>query len=205
MKRRNAVLTAALALLAALVAFGTVAHFSGEAHVTNVITTSGVSIELIDLLNGESAKDEDGDGISTATLEGVMPGMDVSKVVSVKNDGAQPVWVRIDLKKTIDLVGTEEPGDPDLLILGINSDKWTAKDGYYYYNEVLQPGAETAKPLFQVVTIDPTMPNEYQNCTATIDVVAQAVQQKNNPVPEGGDVTQVAGWPASPLRPAPET
>ena len=153
MKRRNAVLTAALALLAALVAFGTVAHFSGEAHVTNVITTGGVSIELIDLLDGKPAENKD--GISTAALEGVMPGMDVSKVVSVKNDGAQPVWVRIDLKKTIDLADgvTGVNPNPELLIIQYDTENWTAKDGYYFYNVALQPGEKTTE-LFQEVTIE---------------------------------------------------
>jgi len=52
MKKKNMVLVAALALLVGLVAYGTVAYFSGEAHVTNVITT-GKSGSYTMILYGE--------------------------------------------------------------------------------------------------------------------------------------------------------
>jgi len=36
------------------------------------------------------------------------------------------------------------------------------------------------------------MGNEYQNCTVSVDVSAQAVQVANN----GADVLEAKGWPA---------
>ena len=38
------------------------------------------------------------------------------------------------------------------------------------------------------------MNNTYQNCSVQIDVSAQAVQVKNNPVPADG-YTAITGWP----------
>ena len=55
------------------------------------------------------------------------------------------------------------------------------------------PGDKVA--LFTEVAFAETMPNEYQDCTVEIDISAQAVQVKNNPVPEAG-YTTIPGWPA---------
>ena len=49
--------------------------------------------------------------------------------------------------------------------------------------------------LFNEVLFSSAMGNEYQNCTAKIFVSAQAVQSANNPIPEGGTVTDIPGWP----------
>lgn len=192
MKRRKAVLTAALALLVALVAFGTAAFFSKEAHVTNVITTGKVAIALNDTLDGQEAKDEDNDGIATATLSGVMPGNEVDKVVSVTNTGTAKAWVRIDLDKSIALApGKTGTVDTSLIIIQTDTTNWTEKDGYYYYNRELAPG-ETTEPLFRSVKFSPDMNNIYQGSTATIQVIGQAVQVKNN----GTTALNAAGWPA---------
>ena len=43
------------------------------------------------------------------------------------------------------------------------------------------------------MTFNKTMGNEYQGATATVDIVAQAVQTANN----GKTVTAATGWPAS--------
>lgn len=41
------------------------------------------------------------------------------------------------------------------------------------------------------------MGNDYQNCTVTMNLQAQAVQAKNNPVPLTGTVLDVKGWPGT--------
>ena len=42
------------------------------------------------------------------------------------------------------------------------------------------------------------MGNEYQGCTVTVSIQAQAVQAKNNEIPVGGSILDVNGWPADP-------
>ena len=191
MKRRKAVLTAALALLVALVAFGTVAHFTGEAHVTNVITTGNIAITLNDTLDGRDA--EEVDGVWLATISGVMPGKEVEKIVSVTNTGSGDAWVRIGLEKAINLAeGKAGEVDTNLISIQFEDSKWIAgEDGYYYYNEPLKPGITTDE-LFKSVIFSPDMGNLYQGSTATIKVEAQAVQVKNN----GTTALDAAGWPA---------
>lgn len=202
MKRRNAVLTAALALLAALVAFGTVAHFSGEAHVTNVITTGQIDITLKETkADGETAWE---------SVEGVMPGQSVAKVVTVKNEaGSGEAWVRVKVDTSIVPAGAtleseERLPDNGMLDFDIQTGWFLGADGYYYYENALS-AEQTTLPLFTKVTFDKTMPNEYQGCTAFVNVSAQAVQVKNN---QGADketpitkltesnYTQILGWSA---------
>lgn len=202
MKRRKAVLTAALALLVALVAFGTAAYFSGEAHVTNVITTGKIDITL-----KEQTKDEDGKLITWPEdgITGVMPGQSVDKLVSVESvAGSSDAWVRVKVESTITAAGGKENLPTSGMLNFDIQPGWVAgADGYYYYSVPLTAGKKTPE-LFTKVTFDPGMPNEYQGCTVNVNVFAQAVQVKNNtgagetPITEltASNYTQIAGWPA---------
>ena len=196
-------LTAALALLAALVAFGTVAHFSGEAHVTNVITTGQIDIELNEYTKeGDQLIEWPSEGIS-----GVMPGQSVDKLVSVESlTGSGDAWVRVQVVTSIEAAGgAAELADDGMLIFDYDTENWVpGADGYYYYKVPLKAG-ETTPELFTTVQFSPSMPNEYQGCTAFVNVSAQAVQVKNN---QGADkespitkltesnYTQILGWSA---------
>ena len=78
------------------------------------------------------------------------------------------------------------------MALNINTEKWEHEGDYFYYKEALQPNEITA-PIFTSVTFNKTMGNEYQGATATVDIVAQAVQTANN----GATVEDATGWPTS--------
>ena len=103
-----------------------------------------------------------------------------------------PAYVRI--KCEISVHDAEDNAlDPgDMLQLDMDTKNWTYLDGWWYYNHLLDIG-ETTVPLFTQVSFFTTMDNEHQNCTATIDVLAQATQAANN----GTDVFSAAGWPES--------
>lgn len=125
-----------------------------------------------------------------------MPGMDVSKIVTVKNTGDSDAYIRVKLDKTIKLSEMIElPGDngPDMSLVtyDINTADWTERDGYYYYNKVLAAGEETT-PLITKVSFSKDMGNLYQNSTVKIDVTAYATQVANN----GATALEAAGWPA---------
>ena len=191
MKRRIFAL-AVLAIYVATLAAGTIAYFTSAGTAHNVITTGAVAIELKEWADEAKTKPFE-------NLDNVMPGTDATKIAEVKNTGESPAWIRVKLEKSITL---KEGGEADLSLLGldINTTGWTEKDGYYYYNEILQPG-ETTAPLFTKVTFDAKMGNEYQNAKAEIDLTAQAVQSANN----GKTVMEAAGWPgdAAPVTPTP--
>ena len=221
MKRKLSLL-AVLAICAAVVATGTLAYFTAEDTAHNVITTGGVGIKLVEKIPDGDDPDEGLDDFKD--VDGVMPGTNEYKIVTVHNTEEQPAWVRVWVNTAI-----SESGDPISnptikclpLTIEINgesvnvveymveengkfvkladsqnwADNWTqGEDGYYYYNRPVEPGQAT-EPLFEVVHFAKEMGNEYQNCKVYIDVAAEAVQTANNPIPEDGDVTDVKGWP----------
>lgn len=181
MKKKLLILSLA-AICLAITAIGTLAYFTSEGTAHNVITTGGVEIAVQEWADEEKTKPfED--------LTGIMPGMTVTKIAEIKNTGASDAWVRVKVEKNIQLQGEGTP-DTGLVELTLNTADWTEKDGYYYYSKPLKPGEVTA-PIFTAVTFKPDMGNEYQNATATVDVVAQAVQTANN----GATVMDAQGWP----------
>lgn len=181
MKKKLLILSLA-AICLAITAIGTLAYFTSEGTAHNVITTGGVEITV------QEWADEDKQ-TPFEDLEGIMPGMTVTKIAEIKNTGASDAWVRVKVEKNIELQG-EGTSDTSLVELTLNTADWTEKDGYYYYTKVLKPGEVTA-PIFTAVTFKPDMGNEYQYATATVDVVAQAVQAANN----GDTVMDAKGWP----------
>ena len=184
MKRKLLILSV-LAICVAIVAAGTLAYFTAEDTAHNVITSGGVDIELKEW--ADEAKQTPFEDVT-----GIMPGVTVTKIAEIKNTGASEAWVRVLITKDIQLAGDSEV-DPNLIKLGLNTTDWTlGTDGYYYYNKALKPG-ETTAPILSSVTFEPTMGNEYQNATATVDVAAHAVQTANN----GDTVMDAKGWPAS--------
>lgn len=191
---KNKMMLAALVTICLAVAVsGTLAYFTAEDTAHNVITSGGVNIEVVEKMKDEGGAELDfpADGV-----KGVMPGTEVSKIVSVKNTGENEAWIRVQVEATIKAAdGSALPLD----IEGVGpvmtytvDDSWTrGRDGYYYYNEPVAADESTAI-LFDAVAFAPEMGNEYQNCTANIVISAQAVQTANN----GGNVYEANGWPA---------
>lgn len=184
MKRKLLILSV-LAICIATLTTGTLAFFTSEGRAHNVITTGGVKIAVQEWA-------DEGKQTPFTDLNGVMPGVPVTKIAEIKNTGASDAWIRVKVEKNIQLQGEDTP-DADLVELNLNDTDWKlGQDGYYYYNQALKPG-EVTKPIFTTVTFDAAMGNEYQNATASVDVFAQAVQKANN----GATVKDAKGWPNS--------
>ena len=186
--KRKLLLLSVMVICIAIAAVGTLAFFNSDAVAHNVITTGGVDIELHEYADAEKTP------FPSEGLDGVMPGMTVTKIAEVENTGASAAWVRVKVEKAIKLAKEIEGFTPDtaLVALNINTEKWEHEGDYFYYKEALQPNEITA-PIFTSVTFNKTMGNEYQGATATVDIVAQAVQTANN----GDSALTAKGWPAS--------
>lgn len=184
-KKRIAVI-AAIVCCIAMVAAGSVAYFTAEETARNVITTGRLAMELHEETTGGKPFPADG-------IDNVMPGTQVDKVVYVENTGSVDFYCRIRVEKAIEAAqGVNAQLNFKNITLDIDTKHWTEKDGYYYYTKALKPGEVTA-PVFTAVTFNAAMGNEYQNATATVDVMAQAVQTANN----GATVMDAQGWPAA--------
>ena len=119
------------------------------------------------------------------------PGLEVTKIVEVENTGASSAWIRVLLEMTVTAADGETELSADPVELDYNTEKWTlGDDGYWYYNEALEPD-DTTEPLFTTVTFAAEMGNEYQESTCVIDITAQAVQSANN----GDSAQEAVGWP----------
>ena len=173
---------AILALTFSLLMQNTLAYFTAEATARNVITSGSINITL---------SEETESGEQWQNVNNIMPGDCTSKIVTVTNHD-MPAYVRIKCEISVQDAQRTTLDPSDMLQLDMDTKNWTYLDGWWYYNHLLDIG-ETTVPLFTQVSFFTTMDNEHQNCTATIDVLAQATQAANN----GTDVFSAAGWPES--------
>lgn len=191
--KRKLLIASVLVIVIASLSLGTLAYFNSSTIAHNVITSGNIDIELVE-------KTKDGDALidfPEGGIKGVLPGTDVSKIVTVKNRGSGTAWIRV--KVTSQITGKEAL--PDAIEIGgekipvmtfaIGNDWIDGGDGYYYYKNPVATGGTTTA-LLEQVHFAKEMGNEYQNCTANLIVEAQAVQTANN----GETVLAAAGWPA---------
>lgn len=190
-RRMNRKLIAVVALLVSIVtvlaAGGTLAYFTAEETAYNVITTGCLYMDLVEETTGGKPWPEGG-------ITGVMPAMDVDKVVYVENVGSVPFFTRVSMDQVIiPAEGSDAQLSFEYISIDLNTEQWIAhEDGYYYYYRILQPGEKT-EPLFTKVHFAPEMGNEYMDATVEIYVLAQAVQSANN----GEDPLLAMGWSES--------
>ena len=189
MKKRIFAFAVAMICLSIL-ASTTLAYFTDTAIARNVITSGGVDIAV-----EEWQKTADGLIPYPSQPIAVMPATNVSKIVTVRNHDAQS-FIRVKLELTLtDSTGKEMDISAEIMEkiihLAMNTADWTQKDGWWYYGSAVDTN-EATKPLLTGVSFDgPNMTNEYQNCTVTIDVFAQAVQAANNTE----SALEAQGWP----------
>ncbi len=185
---------AVIAISFSIMAYNTLAFFAADDKAHNIITTSGVDIAIEEWqLVGEKQEPYPKD-----TPIKVMPGVTVSKIVTVQNKEAE-AYIRAGLEiQVLDPTGQVMELDKDtlrhMIDIKINDTYWTKsekEDGWFYYSQPTDTG-EVTEPLFtEVIFSGVNMTNEYQNCTVEIIVDAQAVQAANN----GDNVLTAAGWP----------
>ena len=184
--KKKLVSIAIIVSVLAIAAMGTLAYFTDTDTAHNEITMGNVGIVL---------HEGDGEGNPFENPVGVMPGDEIAKVVTIENDGANAVWVRIFVNLVLtDAEGAEMELPEELITVAFNNEDWLFDEetGAWYFDAVLEPG-ETTAPVITNVQFDIEMGNEYMNAMLAIDVYAQAVQAANN----GETVLEAAGWPAA--------
>ena len=194
MKKKIFSLALVICCIAVLAYGGTMAYFTADDVATNVITSGKIDIDLVEKV-GVTPETGETEVVEDFFVEDVMPGQEISKIVLVKNEQyAEDTWIRVSITKSIVLTDGRE-GDASLLEIKPNTTDWTAReedDGtWYYYNKPLSAEEETV-PLMENVVFNVKAGNEYQEASAEIYVLAQAVQVKNN----GATALEAKGWPA---------
>jgi len=192
--KKKILLLAASAICTAILASGTLAYFTAEDEVHNVITTDAVDIQI------EEWQDEIGNPYPDDPID-IMPGVTVSKIATIKNLEAAS-YIRAKFEVVITRAdGSRMELSPEtlasIITLTMNVEDWQSKDDdseWWYYNAPVQTGESTEAFFTEVVFDGPNMTNEYQNCTVEVIVKAQGVQTANN----GASALEAAdnSWPA---------
>ncbi len=195
MKKKIIALSLAVILLSTLGA-GTLAYFTSEDVAHNVITSSGVKIDLVEKMLDENKNLVDFQN----NQSGLMPGTTASKIVFVRNL-EEPAWIRVKVVTKVVAEDGKTKLNPDRIVPNFDTTNWLNDGEYYYYTKPVATNGVTSDLFTQVQFKGEEMDNDYQNCTVNIAISAQAVQVANNPrdgieALTAENLAQVKGWPS---------
>lgn len=190
------ILSAASMLLCAvaIIAAGTIAYSTVETSVGSHMSMDGLDFVLHE--TDGTGREVDPDSIE----EWLLPGNSYEYSVYAESACGQPMFMRARVEyevearpgMKVDRVVLEKAKDNAEKAVGVsyNTDGWTYKNGWWYYDSVLNPGMNTAD-LFKVVSFDgEEMGNEYRGIRVKLLTHMEAVQTKNN----GGSSLTALGW-----------
>jgi len=183
MKAKARLLLIALAaILLTVLTQPTLAYYTTIGIATNVVTSGEIQLKIHE-------KTADG---SDFPAEGIyiIPGDIVSKQVSVENVCAHPFYLRV---KLVSSSTNQALSAEDCLEMDIDTENWTLRDGFYYFNQILQPGETTPTLFNQVEIVGSKVDQSHIGSTLSLTVNAYAVQSENNPAEYPW---QASGWPA---------
>ena len=183
MKARSKLLLVAIAaILATVLTQPTLAYYTTIGKATNVVTSGNISMQIHE-------KTADGSDFPSQGVY-VIPGDIVSKQVFVENICSHPFYLRV---KLVSGTTSEALTADECLKMDIDDANWTYVDGYYYYNDVLRPGAATTALFTQVEIVGSKVDQTHIGSTLSLTVNAYAVQSENNPAAHPWNAS---GWPA---------
>lgn len=181
-QKAKLLLVALAAILMTVLTQPSLAYYTTIGKATNVVTSGDISLKIHE-------KTADGTDYPTDIVK-IIPGSIVSKQVSVENVCQHPFYLRVQL---VSASTNTQLSAQDCLALDINTEKWTEKDGFYYYNQILQPGQITVPVFTEVEVVGEKVTTEHIGTTLSITVNAFAVQSEHNPAEHPWEA---AGWPA---------
>lgn len=186
-KQKLIIIGTILLVMVGIVIGGTSAYFTSSETTHNIITSSGVGVEIV-----EGRVDEHGEVVPFENIVNALPGDTFSKIPRVINVDDGEVWVRIKVERTAKLKDdTVVDVDNELLSADYNDTNWIdGGNGYYYYKNALLKN-ETTEPLFTEVHIADNMSSVYKSATFNLSLTVEAVQVANN----GDSVLTAEGWP----------
>jgi len=183
MKRLKFVMIVVCLMIATMLASGqTLAYYSTVGKSTNVITSGDIRMVIRE--RTDEGTDFPREGVYVA------PGDVVSKIVTVENTCTHPFYLKMQIT---DAVRENTLLSDGCLKLDIDTENWTFVDGFYYYNEIVEPGTATSPLFTQAEIIGEKVDNSYLGKTFLLSVTAYAVQSENNPA---SHPWEAAGWPA---------
>ncbi len=188
MKKRISVIVTAAALVALIIVGGTLAFFTSQAEVNNVITIGDVKVTLTE---PQFMALTDG----TYRLDDVVPGQKIVKDPTITNTGDHDAYIRCTVTVSGDNLSADQKAS---LIDGlhIGSEKWVKSGDYYYYQDKLPKASvgsdSNSVKLFDTVTIPASWGSTLADQEFKINIAAEAIQAENfTPAMTNGQIT---GW-----------
>ena len=193
--KKRAFAVAVIVICLSILATTTLAYYTTADVTRNVITSSGIAIQIEEV-------DADGNPYPMGSML-IMPSQEVDKVVKVCNV-QRDSFIRAKIDVVIKKDGKPTDLDPSVVAITLGSEKWLTKEGdsqWLYYDKLMGYDEYTEELMTKVSFSGPGMTNEYQGCTIEVTITAQAVQADNNKT----TVLEALGWPGDPLPASAET
>lgn len=193
--KKRAFAIAVIVICLSILATTTLAYYTTADVTRNVITSSGIAIQIEEV-------DADGNPYPVKPVL-IMPSEEVDKVVKVCNV-QRDSFIRAKIDVAIKKDGKPTDLDPSVVAITLGSEKWLTKEGdsqWLYYDKLMGYDEYTEELMTKVSFSGPGMTNEYQGCTIEVTITAQAVQADNNKT----TVLEALGWPGDPLPTPDET
>ena len=190
MKKKVSIIITAVSLVALIVVGSTLAFFTSQGTVNNVITMGNVKISLDEPMFKDLGS-QDGNEFF---MNDVMPGQQITKDPTITNEGDHDAYIRCKITVTGDNLNSTQIQDV-INGLNINSD-WHFSNGYYYYKNILPKTNTDGSNVVQFFTrfiVPETWSNELENTRFKINVTAEAIQ-KENFAPAADSNGNITGW-----------
>ena len=184
MKKKTIIILIVLCLITIISV--TYAYIVRETNTSSIITFGSLKMDLIEttIKDGEEVRVTNHDDMDISNTN------TASRIVKVKNIGNHPMYVRVSLNIEGKTKSKEAIDTTNLVSMNIK-DNWTYKDGYYYYNEVLNPDETTSELIDEIVFNNNYIVDNYDRSKFTLNIKAQAVQSEHNKE----NVLEAVGWP----------
>ena len=185
MRKKKLILSAIalFAMVGSVFSQKSLAYYSTVGKATNVVTSGNIKFVIHE--TPDQGTPFPSDGVY------VMPGDVVSKQVTIENICDQPFYLRV---KVVNGIDSDVLDADDCFKLNINDEYWKYKDGWFYYQGIVDPNETTPYVFSEVEIIGDKVDNDYIGKTLSLSVVAHAVQSAHNPITDN-DISSAKGWP----------
>ena len=153
----------------------------------NVITFGSIKMRLIETTTKDGTETPISDGYN----EDITNQNNVSRNVRIENIHNHPIYVR--LKLNMDFISGNGERSPagEVATYDYNTGDFTYKDGWWYYNNVLEPNTSTTNLITQITFNLGQTTEQLVGSKFNLKIDAQAVQSEHN----AEEAINSVGWP----------
>ncbi len=188
MKKKRMIWIALILMLCLGTAVLSAAFIRRQLTAENLISFGSVNLKLHETFINEQGIEEEFDaGTETdITYDAIQ-----NRIFRVENTGKNPIFVRV----SFELCGEDGEGNPfeaqDYMNIELKKNDWVYHDGWYYYQDILEPNTETKELITDIIFNIEEITSNHPGSRYELQIDAQGVQSENN----SENALQAAGWP----------